>query len=102
MKKLSTFFVVVIGLLLGYILFFIYLQFDSPRLIHYILEPEKETYMGLGYLGYVYLLYSLIWILVLSVASLFVKQKLPLFILIAVFIIVGVMGACEQFNIISI
>ena len=97
-----NFLLIVIGVLLYFIIFkYFFIKFDITGLIHDIIEPEKEAYIGLSYLGYVYFIYSLIWISILLIISHYIKKNKYAksnYILIIIFALIGLYGLYMQFS----
>jgi len=100
-SKIYNFLVIIIGILLYFIIFkYLFIKFDIIGLIHDIIEPEKEVYIGLSYLGYVYFIYSLIWISILLIITNFIKKNryiISNYILIVIFALIGLYGLYIQF-----
>jgi hypothetical protein len=89
--------IVIFGIVLSYI-GFNYLKFDILNIIKWIVEPHVKVFFGLQYLGYLYIIYSAIWLIILFILRIIVSTEygLPLLILIIMHLFVFIIGAYIQ------
>lgn len=100
--KIYNIIIVIFGVFFYFIIFkYFFIKFDVTSLIHNIVEPQKEAYIGLNYLGYVYSLYSIIWIVILSFIYVFFKKNnkyiFSIYILIMIYAVITLYGLYIQF-----
>ncbi len=95
MKNIISIIIVLVGIVLYYLIFkYFFIKIDISKYLHDIFEPEREYYITLRYLGYLYFLYSLILSCIIFLISRFINKAYvnSIKVLIVIYMVIGIVA----------